>query len=109
MLKWEYGMHKLVGLQLFCIGTPTFSSGTPTFCQMGVLNSCLQNSSESSEHDKNPAAIPQKQVKSELILSIFCFTVEYIARDIDWKLFQYILQNIIKQKFTFDLFMLRTF
>ena len=63
-LKWEYGMHKLVGLQLF-------SSGTPTFCQMGVLNSCLQNSSESSEHDKNPAAIPQKQVKSELILSIF--------------------------------------
>ena len=36
-----YGMHKLVGLQLFW-------SGTPTFCQMGVLNSCFQNSSKSS-------------------------------------------------------------
>ena len=44
-----YGMHKLVGLQLFLSGTPTFSSGTPTFCQMGVLNSCFQNPSESSE------------------------------------------------------------
>ena len=44
-----YGMHKLVGLQLFWTGTPTFSSGTPTFCQMGVLNSCFQNPSESSE------------------------------------------------------------
>ena len=42
-------MHKLVGLQLFWSGTPTFSSGTPTFCQMGVLNSCFQNPSESSE------------------------------------------------------------
>ena len=43
-----YGMHKLVELQLFLSGTPTFSSGTPTFCQMGVLNSCFQNPSESS-------------------------------------------------------------
>ena len=43
-----YGMHKEVGLQLFWSGTPTFSSGTPTFCQMGVLNSCFQNPSESS-------------------------------------------------------------
>ena len=43
-----YGMHKLVGLQLFWSGTPTFSSGTPTFCQMRVLNSCFQNPSESS-------------------------------------------------------------
>ena len=43
-----YGMHTLVGLQLFLSGTPTFSSGTPTFCQMGVLNSCFQNPSESS-------------------------------------------------------------
>ena len=43
-----YGMHKLMGLQLFWSGTPTFSSGTPTFCQMGVLNSCFQNPSESS-------------------------------------------------------------
>ena len=42
------GIHKLVGLQLFLSGTPTFSSGTPTFCQMGVLNSCFQNPSESS-------------------------------------------------------------
>ena len=44
-----YGMHKLVGLQLFWRRTPNFSSGTPTFCQMGVLNSCFQNSSESSD------------------------------------------------------------
>ena len=43
-----YGMQKLVGLQPFLSGTPTFSSGTPTFCQMGVLNSCFQNPSESS-------------------------------------------------------------
>ena len=43
-----YGMHKLVGLQPFWSGTPTFSSGTPTFCQMGVLNSCFQNPSEST-------------------------------------------------------------
>ena len=43
-----YGMHKLVGLQLFWSGTPTFSIGTPTFCQMGVLNFCFQNTSESS-------------------------------------------------------------
>ena len=43
-----YVMHRLVGLQLFFSGTPTFSSGTPTFCQMGVLNSCFQNPSESS-------------------------------------------------------------
>ena len=43
-----YGMHKLVGLQLFWRRTPTFSSGTPTFGQMGVLNSCFQNPSESS-------------------------------------------------------------
>ena len=43
------GMRKLVGLQLFWSGTPTFSSGTPTFCQMGVLNSCFQNLSESSD------------------------------------------------------------
>ena len=50
-LKWKnvYSMHKSVGLQLFWSGTPTFSSGTPTFCQMGVLNSCFQNPSESSE------------------------------------------------------------
>ena len=44
-----YGMHKLVGPQLFSSGTPTFSSGTPTFCQIRVLNSCFQNPSESSE------------------------------------------------------------
>ena len=44
-----YGMRKLVGLQLFLSGTPTFSSGTPTFCQMGVLYSCFQNPSESSD------------------------------------------------------------
>ena len=44
-----YGMHKLLVLQLFLSGTPIFSSGTPTFCQMGVLNSCFQNPSESSD------------------------------------------------------------
>ena len=44
-----YGMHKVVGLQFLWSGTPTFSSGTPTFCQMGVLNSCFQNPSESSD------------------------------------------------------------
>ena len=51
MAKMEkiYGMHKLVGLQLFWSRTPNFSSGTPTFCQMGVLNSCFKNSSESSD------------------------------------------------------------
>ena len=43
-----YSMQTLVGLQLFGGGTPTFSSGTPTCCQMGVLNSCFQNPSESS-------------------------------------------------------------
>ena len=50
-LKMEkiYSMNELVGLQLFWSGTPTFSSGTPTFCQMGVLNSCFQNPSESSD------------------------------------------------------------
>ena len=49
-----YSMHTLVGLQLFLSGTPTFSSGTPTFCQMGVLNSCFQNPSESSGPEFNP-------------------------------------------------------
>ena len=44
-LKWK---RYTVGLKLFLSGTPTFSSGTPTFCQMGVLNSCFQNPSESS-------------------------------------------------------------
>ena len=48
-----YGMHKLLGLQLFWSRTPTFSSGTPTFWQMGVLNSCFQNPSESSDHSKS--------------------------------------------------------
>ena len=43
-----YGVLKLLGLQLFLSGTLTFSSGTLTFCQMGVLNSCFQNPSESS-------------------------------------------------------------
>ena len=44
-----HGMHKLVGLHFFLSGTPIFSSETPTFCQMGVLNSCFQNPSESSD------------------------------------------------------------
>ena len=45
--RWDSNFFG-VGLQLFWSGTPTFSSGTPTFCQMGVLNSCFQNPSESS-------------------------------------------------------------
>ena len=50
-MEKKYGMHNLVGLQLFLSGTPIFSNGTPTFCQMGVLNSCFQNPSESSGND----------------------------------------------------------
>ena len=58
-----YDMHKLVGLQIFLSGTPTFSSGTPTFCQMGVLNSCFQNPSESSEfHHFSKVLIGKKSV-----------------------------------------------
>ena len=34
-----YGMHKLVGLQLFWSGTPTFSIGTPTF-RIHVVHHC---------------------------------------------------------------------
>ena len=48
-MEMIYRMHKLLGLQIFRSGTPTFTSGTPTFCQMGVLNSCFQNPSESSD------------------------------------------------------------
>ena len=50
-LKWKrYTVcTNMVGLQLFKSGTPTFSIGTPTFCKMGVLNSCFQNPSESSD------------------------------------------------------------
>ena len=53
-----YGMHKLVGLQLFWSRTPTFSSGTPTFCQMGVLNSCFQNPGESSDYMPTSNCVP---------------------------------------------------
>ena len=59
-----YGMHKLVGLQLFWSGTPTFSSGTPTFCQMGVLNSCFQNPSESSGFLSNTGLNPFENHKA---------------------------------------------
>ena len=63
-LKMEkiYGMHKLVGLQLFWSATPTFSSGTPTFCQMGVLNSCFQNPSESSGPMAGQSSSPAGQI-----------------------------------------------
>ena len=49
-LKWKrYTVcKKWWDSNFFWSGTPTFSSGTPTFCQMGVLNSCFQNPSESS-------------------------------------------------------------
>ena len=60
-----YGMHKLVGLQLFWSRTPNFSSGTPTFCQMGVLNSCFQNSSESSAAQ---SGIPNRSFNREITI-----------------------------------------
>ena len=48
-LKWKILRYAQIGATpTFLSGTPTFSSGTPTFCQMGVLNSCFQNPSESS-------------------------------------------------------------
>ena len=49
-LKWKrYTVYAQIdGTPTFLSGTPIFSSGTPTFCQMGVLNSCFQNPSESS-------------------------------------------------------------
>ena len=61
-LKWKkiYGMHKLMGLQLFW-------SGTPTFCQMGVLNSCFQNPSESS-HFLNTIKHRQKNKALDTII-----------------------------------------
>ena len=65
-----YGMHKLVGLQLFLSGTPTFASGTPTFCQVRVLNSCFQNPSESSVDIK----ILRKM--SKILIKIFLRNVE---------------------------------
>ena len=53
-------MHELVGLQLFWSRTPTFSSGTPTFCEMGVLDSCFQNPSESSAADLDLHCVQEK-------------------------------------------------
>ena len=49
---------RIGGTPTFWSGTPTFSSGTPTFCQMGVLNSCFQNPSESSESDQGLYYLP---------------------------------------------------
>ena len=50
-LKWKrYMVCTNFWTPTFCSGTPTFSSGTPGFCRMGVLNSCFQNPSESSDH-----------------------------------------------------------
>ena len=53
-LKWKIIRYAQID------GTPTFlewdshfSSGTPIFCQMGVLNSCFQNPSESSVSSSN--------------------------------------------------------
>ena len=60
-----YGMDKLVGLQLFWSGTPTFSSGTPTFCQMGVLNSCFQSPSESSGTYRHSSATVSASISIE--------------------------------------------
>ena len=74
-----YGMHKLVGLQLFWSGTPTFSSGTPTFWQLGVLNSCFQNPSESSE------LLPQLLVEQFDTLPIQCRHIEHMHEGIWFK------------------------
>ena len=63
-----YGMHKLVGLQLFWSRTPNFSSGTPTFCQMGVLNSCFQNPSESSGPSGNKSQVRYLQKRKTYLL-----------------------------------------
>ena len=74
-------MHELVGLQIFWSGTPTFSSGTPTFCQMGVLNSCFQNPSESSavffsEYNLNHTYFLDQDLQNiELDLDLNCLTL----------------------------------
>ena len=81
-----YGMHKLVELQLFWSRTPTFSSGTPTFCQMGVLNSCFQNPSESSE-DRSRRASASQTLNSEK--HVFILILSY---DLPYPIF-YILIN----------------
>ena len=49
-LKWKRYMvcANWWDFNFFWSRTPTFSRRTPTFCQMGVLNSCFQNPSESS-------------------------------------------------------------
>ena len=73
-----YSMHKLVGLQLFWSRTPNFSSGTPTFCQMGVLNSCFQNSSESSVLDYSLHNDTLENVQSVKYLGIT------ITDNMDW-------------------------
>ena len=54
-LKWKrYTVcKKWWDSNFFWSGTPTFSSGTPTFGQMGVLNSCFQNPSESSDMQRH--------------------------------------------------------
>ena len=66
-LKWKrYTVcANRVRLQVFLSGTPTFSSGTPTFCQMGVLNSCFQNPSESSA----------------LIIELICESVKFMRSE----------------------------
>ena len=84
-----YGMHRLVGLQLFLSGTPTFSSGTPTFssgtptfCQMGVLNSCFQNPSESSGPPScspgNLFTILLQLTKSQRLLAVIVFEISLL-------------------------------
>ena len=82
-----YGMHKLVGLQLFWSGTPTFSSGTPTFCQMGVLNSRLGG--RNHPRFKPPWSICQKVVNTgqyesewsiENFKGRFCGGLRYLYR-----------------------------
>ena len=67
-----YGMHKLVGIQLFWSRTPTFSSGTPTFCQMGVLNSCFQNPDDflNLKHDYNFTQVVSEPTRQDTATSL---------------------------------------
>ena len=74
-----YGMHKVVGLQLFWSGTPTFSSGTPTFCQMGVLNSCFQNPSESSGFNLKVSACVLIWLHTVYMTCVFWFDLNVVS------------------------------
>ena len=100
-LKWKrYTVcTKWWDSQLFLSGTPTFSSGTLTFCQIGVLNSCFQNPSESSGGSILQYFQPSLSYHLSIFEWPFCkgFTVSYVY-DCNFKKSIYskeIEQNII--------------